>query len=172
MLAQSPGRLVGVCGRLFRRDAASWTEFCQSHRDRASHAHRDCSTQSAGQTLGVGTPTQDASLSSSPLFLSPLRNGALDEESAVRGSVILDFHRTVCFVTTMSPVFAKVGVVGSPRRPRSFCRSFPRNPCVRCCPITHMGSAGNGLILAVQMAQGYVGPGKERSLGSSMTSLL
>jgi transposase len=64
--------------RLFRRNAASRTEFCQSHGVCTSHARGDGSTQSARQALGLGTPTQDASLSSSPLFLSPLRNGTLE----------------------------------------------------------------------------------------------
>jgi hypothetical protein len=59
--------------RLFRRDAAFRTEFCQSQGDRASHARRDSSTQPASPAVGLGTPAQDSS-SSPSLLLPHLRN--------------------------------------------------------------------------------------------------
>jgi DDE superfamily endonuclease len=66
--------------RLFRRDAASRPKLCQSSGDRASHPSRDRSTQSASQTLGVGTAAQDTSSLSASLLLSPLTNAALGND--------------------------------------------------------------------------------------------
>ena len=74
---------------------AGWTEFCQSPGDRASHACRDCSTQSARQALGLSVSELEAKEAAPVLkqYLLHVSGGVRSYFDATKNSPLEDFER-------------------------------------------------------------------------------
>ena len=66
---------------MFRREALAGQHFADGGRDRACYEGSHQTTQSSGETVGMGTASQTAEASEKAFCVPPLRNGAVGPRS-------------------------------------------------------------------------------------------